>query len=555
MKKIITLAFYMLMITNMFGQTNDFCQILGEAEHRTRVLSQPYVFNKDPGNPPSVDCSPRVFNVRFNVFNDESNTNFCSRNDIPFGEEQFLDYIKILNMEYNSFNIFFKYRGYHIYGGTDGNAHFADTNTYTFANPTHHIYLHFDELADLLAKDVININFVNQLNTPTDPLPTKGPGGTETIYTHSGFVGAAVIGRNQILFALPGFMGVPNTYPLNYSSVMNEKNFLLCHEMGHVLGLFHTFSDQNQYAEHVTRDTNSPLYNAESSADMIVDTPAQHNFPSQKFNESCDFIPYLPLNSNVNYFGELFDMENIDFGNIMAYNPKDLPVGTYYAHQHNDCLGWDPIDFNVNYYFTNGQKNFIRNFLNNIPPANPIFPSGINTTTLAATETSINSLFQPYSKEKIYGDIVSTTDNGNGTATVCRAYTFGNYKFQPGFDYVFPDSVFPDPSTATKYQTPIIAQPTYNFPLTILQLANCNTNGNGNIFNICRATECFIEPIIGGTKSMAPHLLSTEITTETLNADQLSDPNFIQELPNQKLYKITKETTSGATTEDVFYKQ
>lgn len=84
------------------------------------------------------------------------------------------------------------------------------------------------------------------------------------------------------------------------------------HEMGHVLGLYHTHSG----CEAVTRDPNDPAYNAETNGDRVVDTQASPEFygtNQQYVSEDCnsytgnlinpcDGVPYnITVNEIANY--------------------------------------------------------------------------------------------------------------------------------------------------------------------------------------------------------------------------------------------------------------
>jgi hypothetical protein len=551
MKKNIIIAFYMLMITNMFGQTPDFCGISGEAEHRAYILSHSSVFSRGIGNPAPVDCSPRVFNVRFNVFNNDQGTNFCSRNGIPFGEEQFLDCIKILNMEYNSFNVFFKYRGYHFYGGSDGNGYLSDLMPDPMVNT---VFTRLNQISDLCEKNVININFVEKAvsydnyNGP-DPSQTVGTTiGTETLYTHQMVTGLAIMGRPIIAIVLPSFFGVPRYGVTTNLDFGYDKKLTLCHEMAHVFGLFHTYESSYGQCEHVTR-VQGPNFNALTEGDFILDTPAQPLLFNYNFNPATCRLKstFLP---NTDCQGTPFDVDSIFFGNFMngslhLENPgvmSNLP----------NCIASDPIDLNLQYHFTLGQKEFMRNFINIAPGVES--STGYLSTTITDALTNVNSLFQPYSQDKILGEVLSTTDNGDGTAKVCRNYYSGNFKFQPGFDYTFPNNTSPDPLTATKYQTPVVVQPPFNCPITIAQLANCGSNGSGHAYTVCRGVVCLDEPFTGGSITKTENLGSTYFSTETLDENQITDPNLINSLEGQMYHIIKKETTSGAESQQTIYK-
>ena len=444
MKKNIFITLFMLFIMNIFAQEPHICGVNGDAFYNSFILNHPEVFRKNL-NATIVPTpnEPLVFNIRFNVFNNNQETNYCSRNGIPLGLEEFLEYTKILNLNFKQFNIYFKFRGYRFFGGSDGKGYL--TNSQTYSGPpslgTPSLDNHMNEMADLTNKDEININFVNRLGSPIGSIPTEGPGGTETLFTHSAFFGKGPFGSNTLVLSLPGFMGVPDTDVVSYTQISVEKNYLLCHEMSHLLGLNHVFNYSNGL-EHATRS--GVNYNALVAGDFIDDTPAQNQFREYLFNDSCFKIyDYVNPANNKDSIGEEWDFLNLKYGNFQQYCQKDIPVPT--ITQHNACVGLNNFDGSVTYKFTAGQGAFMRNFIENggLPPS---YPTGINSTSIIDATTEVSELYQPF-----YVGAGTGYSNGNTTQTYSKTITpnlnntginiwnCGPFKmrFQGGFDQEF----------------------------------------------------------------------------------------------------------------------
>ncbi len=229
--------------------------------------------------------------------------------------------------------------------------------------------------------------------------------------------------------------------------------------------------------KNVTRNTTDPLFNATFAGDMITDTPAVGNFhPSRYSTDFCQAIPnQTTMSQNVDINDTYLDFENIKYGNFMSYSYDD--VGT--SFNHTGCLGVS--NGTKNYTFTAGQSAFMRNYiLNNVPAALIVGNTGILTVNITQAITTVERLYKPYERIKIVSqNILSTTDNGDGTAKVCRGYT-EQFKFQEGFTYLFPENQMPDFTTYETNQIPFISLPPFNCPVGIAQLAPGLTNLNTN---------------------------------------------------------------------------
>ena len=323
-----------------------------------------------------------------------------------------------------------------------------------------------------------------------------------------------------------------------------NKNHLL-HRMGDLLGLWHTESGEPQFTvpnyfyglpENVTRDHDNVNFNADRKGDFVEDTPAE-TFLNYGDNTTYD--------NNCNYVSV-----NAPFYDFASPNPEAYPSAVPINVMQTDFGFYTGPSCNI---FTAGQGRKMRETI----AASPIVFYG--NIPLSNALTNVKSLYQPYSQDLLMSTNMSPliTDHGS-SATVCRFFYYGNYKFQKGFDYIFPDSTFPDVLTVSTNEIPYVVNPMFNYPVTILQLATGQTNltsNTGFVLNNDKNTICTEEPYTTGIKSFTSQILSSQIVTESLSETQIKDPDFYNNLESQKLYKIIKQTFSGAKTQEIFYKQ
>ncbi len=280
------------------------------------------------------------------------NTFFHINRNIPvtITEEQILGAIAYLNINFNQFNIFFKYRGFR-------NLLFDDTP--------------FD--------DMLNIQIMSREE------------------------GGAALNTSNIQITYKAFTGE------------DYQQSVLAHELGHIFGLLHTncsgcdeesnftnpltcnsttlstgsFPNLLSSAENVTRikwlDVGqtilNPDYNAETTGDFVVDTPASYSNPNVCLDNVTNELVYLYSNEIVDNVGEPYI--DIDENNFMSNN-RD-----YYQYKTK---------------FTDGQGIRMRETILNEPVFIPI-------------RTTIASLYEPYKE--------------------IEGFYTTQYFFQPGFDYDF----------------------------------------------------------------------------------------------------------------------
>ena len=524
----------MFAFTNLQAQnySGDFCLTppLSQGNTANSMLTVANNVLDDP-------LTPLVLNVRITVFNDLLGNNYFSDNNMPFGENEFMEIIKNLNLDFNSKNIFFKFLGYSYH-----NCDFADL---TNANRD---YAH-NAMNTINEHDAININFVNSVDTVLG-IPTP----TACYQIKAGYV--ATLGVPTIIISMPRFNEV-KTYESSNFQLVPDKVHLISHDMGHVLGIDHPgrgAENQNNAAtpcEHVTRNPNDILYNATTTGDLIADTPAQKlGYAPYDYYKLNDQDPYFfqydgtlkpktgeAAAQNYDCAGTLLDFLNIKYGNLMV-----------------SIFKYDP-DFQDNYptqitpYFTDGQYQAMRNYI--------ISPNSSSGVGLGAAITNVNSLYQTFRRTDIIGNqILSTTDLGNGLAEVCRGAS-QSFTFQRGFHYEFPGDEGSVPTSVGPETTPFLAQPGFNCPVTILELVPGKTNlatNTGEAPTICRYRVCTTEPFVSGFIYSTEVLGSMHITVEELDAIQVKDPRLYDELMQHYYYIIKKTTATGAETHETIYK-
>ena len=226
------------------------------------------------------DDRPYVFKVHYWQINEDDGSN-----EDPKGEEDFMDSLAMLNQIFNEFNIFFKWDGF------------------TYLNSS--LYYDWDRTG------VSTFAFYNNYILPNALYVPK----SFNIYVAKNlaeFVG----GAGQQGDILPVRM---------LSTAINDPR--LAHEVGHNLGLSHTFggfgptdnqTDPN-VCEHVTRDVTHPDFNAFVKGDGLYWTNAT---PYSMFYEDVE------LDSNCNYIGSAVDCNgelyvDPEFKNIMSYTRLD----------------------------------------------------------------------------------------------------------------------------------------------------------------------------------------------------------------------------------------
>ncbi len=187
--------------------------------------------------------------------------------------------------------------------------------------------LNFDEMKaqyaahnicfQLAGMDFINDSYLNNFNTKSN-LETVYPdyiknnnldvNGAITIFVHYNFLNNTGSSGNAY--------GIPNHFlsVARWAATSTTVHSIFGHEMGHCLGLYHTF-ENNLGHENVTRNSSSSCYDCDVDGDLCCDTPADYE-DSQDHTSS----------TTCNYSGTRQDVcASLTFApstiNIMSYQP------------------------------------------------------------------------------------------------------------------------------------------------------------------------------------------------------------------------------------------
>ena len=473
---------------------------------------------------------PLVFNVKFQGMHGSGGVDIHNIN-----EERFLRMIVTLNIHYNPFNIFFKYRGYSMV---------EDDNYVNIGGSGQHT-------TDEMVQYVRDLGFYDETAIIIFVNHGSSSGGYRDVYCSTTF---------------------QDTGDANFYS------YMVPHEMGHTLGLLHiqsrginsdtpittnlpscmynpnnTFSPQmikpimptqqtNPQIENVTRNhfnsdgSINTNFNADIAGDLVVDTQACFNGFTNNYCKNLNGFPFTDWtlwseHPNVTDFvGETYKCTAVESHNIMG---QGVPTT-----------------------FTVGQGARMRQHI--ISNAVAVFNQRLNLQENGNADVSV--LYEPYSVSTYPGEIVTVHNNSSGTnAIVCRSIQV-QHKFQPGFDYTFPENNGTDPVSVSKttFPVPPVRLHTYDYPVTIAQLSPTITNltTNTGIAHVycTRGLLCHEEPFTHGRIVSTTDLLNMNVTIEELDAIRVKDPQLYDSLMSAYYYKLQKETDSGIKVEETFYK-
>lgn len=260
MKKVI-LLFLAISSFNSFAQTFSCGTTSGQ-------IPPPNILGQQVSNTAISDPNEKyVINVFFhkvsddNGNNDESFSNYATL----FGEAQILDAVRMMNVNFNSHNIFFKYLGYDVIKNSTFNTQAQITPKPNFKPNT------------------LNFYFVDAIG--------------------SNYGGLSIIGNTWAIYT--------------YFSLENKFEQVFLHEVGHCLDLLHTFNMADE-CEHVVRS--GPDYNAATSGDFVEDTPADPGPFGPTYFTNCI---YNTVPSIVDCIGTPY--QNIMPANFMGYTFIDCP--------------------------------------------------------------------------------------------------------------------------------------------------------------------------------------------------------------------------------------
>lgn len=412
-----------------------------------------------------------------------------------FDEFDYLKAVAFMNQNYNQFNIFFKYIG-------------------------------FEYVDDIL----------DHINNPaySDRMTFRITDGT------GGFAS-----------------GFPDLYSMTgtYRALTNEENkdYLLAHEAGHILGLKHTngavtagvdytfsnplscngttitigrdasFTGDIEAHENVTRDVNSDDYNATESADYVADTPATFFEVNLCIDQSSGtpVLQYL-------FSEEIVDLKGVPYSNIDVNNFMISDNRIEY-HEFKD-------------QFTDGQGIRMRETI-------------LNEACLQGMRAPVSSLYEPYAGNYYFAGPLNPDDKP---------------LFQPGFDYKFVQAGGP---THDGYQV-------YNIPSAYDDLSfvydNTNILNEVDRFSLdldalthpndsaiiieqldAQPRKCYHNrnrsPIGGTVIKFIDNIPNENYTVTDKDSTSINNPTLIQDLENG-LYMIRKDYNNGSHEQETLLK-
>lgn len=165
----------------------------------------------------------------------------------------------------------------------------------------------------LVGMDFIDDSYLNNFNVSAN-LESVYPdyikdnnldvNGAITIFIHYNFLNNSGSSGNAY--------GIPNNFLSVARWAVNSPTVhsIFGHEMGHCLGLYHTFQRHNSVQETVTRNAGNNCYNCTTEGDLCCDTPADYTNSQDNTNpntcvyngsntNACDGLEYNPSTVNI----------------------------------------------------------------------------------------------------------------------------------------------------------------------------------------------------------------------------------------------------------------
>ncbi|MBX2826563.1 MAG: hypothetical protein KTR22_00265 [Flavobacteriaceae bacterium] len=461
---------------------------------------------------------PVVYNIYFWQVNDAN-----GNNNNPLTEDYVLKAVADINMEYNAFNIFFKYRGL---GEMD--------------SPP--------DIQQVIWQDANGdgeLECVLQFDANGDPIPDPNGWGRLSRCQYDEMFDYAQTSGHYLTDAFnvyvpwqnDDFGGVADEI---YSTLLttttnNLHRPTFPHELGHCLGLLHThFNYESSGCEHVERDPNVDGFNAIEFGDKVPDTAAMPNF----IQEYCFFVlghedamcgsePYSRYyldETSCTYIGFNYDCEDTPY----IITPTD--VRNYMGYSYGSCQN----------NFTVGQGIRMREMI-----------AWDFDNKFEVVETPLASLYEPYK-----GEYIEYTSQPNSDPPL----------FQPGFEYYFWEC-------ECQEQTPCNDPAPYedtSFSYTDTQILHILkdesdyssiTHPNHSAIAIKHPHEdfwpqprrCFdnwqTPPIIGGTITLFHDgIFNANVTITAQDSLQMNNTHLINDL-DPGLYNIKKSKIDGSIEE------
>ena len=358
------ICLFVLSFKMMFSQSNCpeiYFQSPNSSSSRMNLFPQPdalntqNILNSDPDAAIYPDAFPNnqyVYNVIFKIIRNDNGIRTTGNIDEP----EVMNAIRDINLNFNQFNVFFKYGGFEYIDHTNltGNQLQSEFDT-NFIAPywtPHNFYIF------VLDGDIVG--------TYSDGTTYQTPG----------------------LGYLIGNLTFVSTTGLTSTRILS-------HEIGHNFYLYHDFKfgGPDVGCEHVVRNTDSEFYNATVTSDRIHDTPATRIW---------DFSEY---DSSGFYIGSNFDCSNNPILDEKLYK-NGYPRYDNFMHWH---AGADL----ASYHFTAGQGKRIRWAL-----ATDILQGQGYWSVAQIDVDKLYEPYKAIQMGG--DAIVTVTDNNDGTAEVCR---------------------------------------------------------------------------------------------------------------------------------------
>lgn len=439
-----------------------------------------------------------VYKLVFHIVRDA----FGVRQTGDIGEEEVMNIVRDLNVNYKQFGIYFKYKGF------------------DYINQNH------------LVGDI--------LNTDLTTAPYFEPYISNDLF-HIFILDGNILGYSPtgILEPAPGLGYRYSTLAfLSFEGATSTR--IPSHEIGHCFNLYHDFRNYGDpmQSEKVTRNPLMDGYNGNFASDAIHDTPASKGLLDWPFNANN-------YDANGYYIGE-----DIDYNEALSVDDYNRFFRHFPPRINNLMHVHEGSDLAIGYFLTPGQGKRMRWSL--------ALDTDNNYEIWSLAETSRNELYLPFEILYVAGNtIVSIDENHDGTATVCRPRIL-RHRFQKGLNYVFENSYLSDPS-----QDPVFDQGgpndlkeidrTYDYNVRLLEW---DTEGLVLMPIVCtKGLICSIEEYVSGRLISTQVLGSMNLTVTELNEIQVKDPSLYDSLMTEYYYILNKMTSSGAIKQTVFYKE